>query len=896
MTKKNPAPENASTAALPETPARAPEAADGMAKPQKKSAKKSAEKSAKKSGKTSGKTLPGKRSTPEAKPEALAAAAAASADSAPALKKPYPFPPPPEALPWEGIGEPLAKRKDQLEINRRGREELVGLLDRLGRPGRLKHPDEEKTTVPAKEGSASGSDAPREENASNAPEIPAFASASAPQEGEKQTACVEKIQVPQSIEKPQDSPGAEKTSNAPKKSAKAANGTKGTNGTKAMKATKAAAPPKKKPAAKRPQASKGKPTPQATVDTPAHPEMVGIFRNAQDPARATVEPSSASSAEPEAPAAQLSQSVQAPEEAAPAASEPTRYSSARSSVFGASLGEGLKALSEGSEGSERTEASQASENDSAIAIDADGSSANQNVSDAVRDDVPHFVSLGGRRKNLASLEKPREPMRELLPFGTDECLRAMTEPDWKEKFIAESLALRDRVEEEAQSEAVRRAAAAAPLSNPEAVRRAQIEWEAIKGERARLLITDHPDLLAAFPDDAEGAFLSVLRREVRRLETKAGEIARDNPADPRLSGVLKALETAAQAALPAFEREAKALEARLKVLRDLGAVAFLGPEAPDQQNDRARKHSALLEALLRIGRGEIPKFKPEDAPTPTSLWLNALEALDHPAREASASEASSACARASAASTSAPPNRESFAKLANGEVPLSSSLDDAKAHPRDSAGAAGVLAKRWGEEKRAGKRGFLLRPASFGAALAGALLSAALVPTFISTLFPSPVVAVVDSDHVRERIALLRIAHTRPGMPEREDLKGLDAAAISNAVEAAGAAKGLPVLDAKALLSAADSPRVADLTPEVFERLGILPEELRVLDYAVEEGWAADLSEIADAHAASDALLRAAEAAEANPPSPQSDHDFIARVKRTLKSWSGSGESLGGAQ
>ena len=853
MTKKNPAPQSASTETAPESPVAAPVAPvapDGKAKPQKKPAKKS--------GKTSGKTLPGKSSTPNLKSEPLdAAEAAASADSAAVPLEPYPFPPPPEALPWEGIGEPLAKRKDQLEINRRGREELVGLLERLSRH---EHPEEEKT------------DAQHEDAAAGALEVPVFASSlkKAPQGSVEREARVEAVHEPQAVEKSENAPSIAKASKPSKKS------------------PKASTPPKKKPA-KRPQASKGKSSPQ----TSAEPEMVGIFRKAQNPALAAVEHSEAGTAAHEA----SGESPKAPEESAPAASEPTRYSSARSSVFGASLGEGLKALSEGSEGSERTEASQASENDSANAMEADASSANKNASDAVRDDAPHFVSLGGRRKNLAPLEKPREPMRELLPFGTEEYLKAMTEPDWKEKFLAESLALRDRAIVDAESEALREAAAAAPLPTPEALRRAQIEWEAIEGERARLLITDHPDLLAAFPDDAEGAFLSVLRREVRRLEAKAGEIARQNPADPRLSGVLKALETASEAALPAFKREAEALEARLKVLRDLGAVAFLGPQANAPQDERERKHSALLEALLRIGKGEIPQFKPEDAPTPTSLWLNALEALqalDHPAREASASEAPpvSACAPAFSSSNSAASAPASDPALASGKETHSSSLDDAT----DSAGAAGVRARRWGEEKRAEKRGFLFRPASFGAALAGAILSAALVPAFISTLFPSPVVAVVDSDLVRERVALLRIAHTRPGMPERADLKGLDADAISNAAAAAGAAKGLPVLDAKVLLSAADSPRVADLTPEVFERLGILPEELRVLDYAVKEGWAADLSELADAHAASDTLLRAAEAAEANPPTPHSDHDFIARVKRTLKSWSGADESLGGAE
>lgn len=44
---------------------------------------------------------------------------------APEAASAYPFPPPPEALPWEGPGDALPRRKDQLEINRREREKLA---------------------------------------------------------------------------------------------------------------------------------------------------------------------------------------------------------------------------------------------------------------------------------------------------------------------------------------------------------------------------------------------------------------------------------------------------------------------------------------------------------------------------------------------------------------------------------------------------------------------------------------------------------------------------------------------------------------------------------------------------------------------------------------------------
>lgn len=65
---------------------------------------------------------------------------------------------------------------------------------------------------------------------------------------------------------------------------------------------------------------------------------------------------------------------------------------------------------------------------------------------------------------------------------------------------------------------------------------------------------------------------------------------------------------------------------------------------------------------------------------------------------------------------------------------------------------------------------------------------------------------------------------------------------------------------------------------------GIRPEELRVLDAALKEGWAADLSNLAESGSAEPSLLmQKALEAEANPPMPNSDHDFMDRVKRSLK-------------
>ena len=122
-------------------------------------------------------------------------------------------------------------------------------------------------------------------------------------------------------------------------------------------------------------------------------------------------------------------------------------------------------------------------------------------------------------------------------------------------------------------------------------------------------------------------------------------------------------------------------------------------------------------------------------------------------------------------------------------------------------------------------------------------------------------------------------------MPEREDLKALDGDRIDEAIRAVSEAKGLPVLNARGVLSGAvSSGNTRDLTDDVFERLGIRPEELRVLDAALKEGWAADLSNLDEyGSAAPSILMQKAREAEANPPSPHSDHDFMDRVKRTLK-------------
>ncbi|MDO5531903.1 MAG: hypothetical protein Q4F91_07810, partial [Sutterella sp.] len=100
--------------------------------------------------------------------------------------------------------------------------------------------------------------------------------------------------------------------------------------------------------------------------------------------------------------------------------------------------------------------------------------------------------------------------------------------------------------------------------------------------------------------------------------------------------------------------------------------------------------------------------------------------------------------------------------------------------------------------------------------------------------------AVVDRELVRERVALMRIAHARPGMPERADLKGLDANAIDRAIRAVAGERGVTVIDARAVLFAPERRGLADLTQETLSRLGVGTAELSILEEAVKEGWATD--------------------------------------------------------
>ena len=814
----------------PETPAAPPSASAPAKKRTGKGVKAAAKKAA---------SQPSDKAETQAAPETLEAASEATPS--------YPFPPPPEALPWEGVGEALPKRKDQLEINRREREKLAELLSA------------------GESQSASGSDAAplqkEKADAASAPQVPVFLGNSQKKntpstaKAEKPATAESRVVIPEEKAPSESIASASSTNSGSPKKPKAQKPTQKADGTQAKKAAKPKAKTKKE---------------SRMVESAAAPQAMACFRKAESPAAeaqpAPVEPAPAADSGKES---RKDAPIQNAPDAAqtPASPEPTRLSSGRSGVFGASLGRGLQELSNELPQEPSDKASGTSAH---TFVDAPGEDGARPAAPDADPDAPHFIALEGRRKNLDSIEKPHEPMRELFPSGTHELLKEMADPDWKEKFLAESLALRDQLGKEEASLAIRKAAAAVPLARTEELSRARIECEAVEGERPRLLLTDHPDILAAFPNDAGDAYLALLLREISRLEARAREIANVNPADPRLPAVLKAFEEVLEAALPAFQEKVRGIDARMRVLKEAGAAAFLqadrasDPFRPDGEAESSL--SGLMDALARISRGELPASNAKEDPTPTSLWLEALGSVGETRAEKTPGGDLRPISQGSLQQTSM--------------VSPGISTESARTMPPAPISDGGP-ANAPGRSVKS----FLFRPASYLGAIASALICAAIVPKLVSAVFPTPAFAVVDSDFVRDRVALLRIAHTRPGMPEREDLKALDGDRIDEAIRAVSEAKGLPVLDARGVLSGAvGAQNVRDLTDDVFERLGIRPEELRVLDAALKEGWAADLSNLAESGAAwSSLLLKKAREAEAHPPSPHSDHDFMDRVKRSLK-------------
>ncbi|WP_443743984.1 hypothetical protein [Sutterella sp.] len=238
---------------------------------------------------------------------------------------------------------------------------------------------------------------------------------------------------------------------------------------------------------------------------------------------------------------------------------------------------------------------------------------------------------------------------------------------------------------------------------------------------------------------------------------------------------------------------------------------------------------------------------------------------------------------------------------------------EAPEEPDAAASETAPKAPKAAGRKRTGGFGFAgLRFISPNRARAAAALLAAAVaaPVLWRTIFPAPAFAVVDRDLVETQVALLRLTHAQPGMPERADLKGLDAAAIDRAVSLTAADAGLPLMDRHAVLSTAGAEPV-DLTEAVFERLGVTLADRTALADALAHGWSADVNlaleraknpnvrapqgvaegaaERNTSRAAGGRLLAEASRVESDPPVPDADEDFGARVKRLLQTIRGEG-------
>ena len=238
---------------------------------------------------------------------------------------------------------------------------------------------------------------------------------------------------------------------------------------------------------------------------------------------------------------------------------------------------------------------------------------------------------------------------------------------------------------------------------------------------------------------------------------------------------------------------------------------------------------------------------------------------------------------------------------------------EAPGEPDAAASETAPKAPKAAGRKHTGGFGFAgLRFISPNRARAAAALLAAAVaaPVLWRTIFPAPAFAVVDRDLVETQVALLRLTHAQPGMPERADLKGLDAAAIDRAVSLTAADAGLPLMDRRAVLSTAGAEPV-DLTEAVFERLGVTPADRTALADALAHGWSADVNlaleraknpnvrapqgvaegaaERNASRAAGGRLLAEASRVESDPPVPDADEDFGARVKRLLQTIRGEG-------
>lgn len=239
---------------------------------------------------------------------------------------------------------------------------------------------------------------------------------------------------------------------------------------------------------------------------------------------------------------------------------------------------------------------------------------------------------------------------------------------------------------------------------------------------------------------------------------------------------------------------------------------------------------------------DLPGLEPE-ALTPTQAWSAALR---RPLRDSApaqaeaplhAPESSSHRDENSEKSSSQAPNAGNAPKGPSVATPVAAKPDVAEPDATDATGdAAATKATRTKYTK--GFRITALWQTLLGG-VAGALLVTACLAAW-EFYSPTPVLVTADRERLREETALLRLAHTRPGMPERADLRGLDAHAIDLAIAAAhGASRGadLPLVDSNLLLF--PSSKVLDITNDVRLRLGIRPSDLATLEAAVREGWSA---------------------------------------------------------
>ena len=353
-------------------------------------------------------------------------------------------------------------------------------------------------------------------------------------------------------------------------------------------------------------------------------------------------------------------------------------------------------------------------------------------------------------------------------------------------------------------------------------------------------------------ENALGGLLA-LSREIRILNARGAAVAKASPADPRL---------------PALAREAAGLSSR--------AVRLLEDElfAARREEERIARLGAASFLPVRDGASVEPL-------TATQAWTAALMRAPQAAAQALQSEPSGPI--------------ESAGSVGSDSAPAAAS---APPPPLPSPAPAGVPGAS--PSRRLGLRALRTKSA-LAALVAAAALGASVAAAFAAgipqrLLADAPALAVCDRERIRTEAALLRLAHARPGMPERSDLARIDADAIDAAIREArdAAAPDLPlVLEPGALSAPAGAgeagaaSRILDITDEVRRRLGIRTSDLAALEESAREGWSADPAIDPGSPAPAAALEAAAARAEAAPEPAGADGEFAGRVKRLLGLWGG---------